>query len=524
MPKFPTQIDTLKISVKSLIAESSGTAPTSPVVGQQWTDTSVTPKVVKVWDGSIWAPLNVYAGTTAGTYTAGNDSRITGALQSANNLSDLGSATTARTNLGLGGAATLNVGTGAGTVAAGNDSRIVGAEQTSNKGAASGYASLDAGTKVPIAQIPTGSTGTTVALGNDSRLSDQRVPTDASVTGGPAGSGVKIAAATITTDNLAAALKDGAAGVSTTRQLGTGSTQAFPGNGTLNQLSAPTASFDMNGQRITGIGAPVSAGDAVRLSDLQTAQAGIDAKPSVRAASTANVTVASGLINGSTMDGVTLATGDRVLLKNQSTASENGVYIVAASGAASRATDTLTPNSTWFVEEGTAAGDTAWWITNNGAITPGSTSLVISQFSGGTSYVGTTNRITVTGTAIDIAATYVGQTSITTLGTIGSGTWQGTAVAVLYGGTGATTAAGARTNLGVAQKGYAADLGAITAGGNTVVTHGLGTQDVTVSVRLTANQEIVYPTVIATSTTQVTVYSDVAYNAADLRIVVIPAV
>lgn len=71
-------------------------------------------------------------GTAAGTVAAGNDSRITGAAQTANNLSDLASSSTARTNLGLGGAATLSVGTAAGTVAAGNDSRITGALQGGN--------------------------------------------------------------------------------------------------------------------------------------------------------------------------------------------------------------------------------------------------------------------------------------------------------------------------------------------------------------------------------------------------------
>lgn len=99
-----------------------------------------------------------------------------GAAMTTNNLSDLQNAATSRTNLGLGDAATHDVGATAGTVAAGDDPRLVNAEQTTNKGAASGYAPLDAGSKVPIANLPTGSSGSTVAIGNDPRLSDSRVP------------------------------------------------------------------------------------------------------------------------------------------------------------------------------------------------------------------------------------------------------------------------------------------------------------------------------------------------------------
>ena len=68
-------------------------------------------------------------GGTAGTVAAGDDARITGAAQKASNLGDLASAATARANLGLGGAAVLNVGPGAGQVAAGDDPRIGGAAQ-----------------------------------------------------------------------------------------------------------------------------------------------------------------------------------------------------------------------------------------------------------------------------------------------------------------------------------------------------------------------------------------------------------
>lgn len=84
----------------------------------------------------------------------------------------------------------------------------------------------------------------------------------------------------------------------------------------------------------------------------------------VRVASTANLAVASAVVNAATVDGVALVTGDRILLKNQTTAAENGIYIVAASGAASRATDWATGNDraghVVRVTAGTAGTNTAW--------------------------------------------------------------------------------------------------------------------------------------------------------------------
>ena len=479
MPTFASAIKTQKIPILGLTPEQASTAPTSPTAGQLWTNT--TTNVVSQWDvaATAWVPW-LRLGTTATTAAAGNDSRITGALQAANNLSDLANVTTARTNLGLGTAAVAN-------------------------------------------KVAAGSTG--VLDATDPTTTNTRTPTDGTVTGGTTGAGVKIAASTITLANLNASTVDQAAATGSLRTLSlTALTSALPGGTTLNALAtanAATAAVTLSNQVITNLGQGTNPSDAARLSDVQASAAGIDAKPSVRVVSTANLAVASGLVNGAVVDGITLATGDRILLKNQTTASENGPYVVVSTGAASRATDTMTANSLWFIEQGTVNGDTGWWITNDGVITAGTTALVISQFSGPGTYTGGTG-ITVSGTVISISTGYVGQTSITTLGTITTGVWTGTAIAVANGGTGASTAAGARTNLNASQVGYAATLGAVTAGTAFVVTHNLGTADVIAMLRDASTNEYILADMINASINTVSFTSGLAYLANALRIVVIP--
>jgi len=183
---------------------------------------------------------------------------------------------------------------------------------------------------------------------------------------------------------------------------------------------------------------------------------GLDAKQSVKAATAgANIT----LSGTQTVDGVALVANDRCLVKDQTTTANNGIYIVAA-GAWTRATDmdawTEVPNAYAFVEQGTINADTGWVCTSDQGGTLGTTAITWTQFTGsGTitagngltkvgnqiSAVGTAGRISV-GASIDIDATYVGQASITTLGTVATGTWNATTIAVNRGGTGATTLTG----------------------------------------------------------------------------------
>jgi len=111
---------------------------------------------------------------------------------------------------------------------------------------------------------------------------------------------------------------------------------------------------------------------------------GIAWKQPVRAASSADVSLSTGCANGSVLDGVTLVTGDRVLLKDQSSPSENGIYVVAASGAPSRSEDCDEMShfraASVFVEEGTVAADKAYNQTAE-SVTPGTTGNVWVAFS-----------------------------------------------------------------------------------------------------------------------------------------------
>jgi hypothetical protein len=267
------------------------------------------------------------------------------------------------------------------------------------------------------------------------------------------------------------------------------------------------------------VATPTDAAHIATKGYVDSARQGLDVKASVRVATTAAINLSTDLQAGDVIDGVTLVAGDRVLVKNQGTASENGIYVAVASGAASRSSDAngtadtgeLTSGTFTFVEAGTVNFDSGFVVSTDGTITVGTTGITWTQFSGAGSFEAgdglsksgtqvnvnvTANRTAITADAIDISANYVGQSSITTLGTITTGVWNGTDVAVADGGTGASDAATARTNLGIkttagavttttsalariAKQGCAASVTGVS---TTTVTHNFGTTDVNVQI------------------------------------------
>lgn len=276
--------------------------------------------------------------------------------------------------------------------------------------------------------------------------------------------------------------------------------------GTLDQFTAPSSAISMGSQRVTNVATPTGATDAANMAYVDSVAQGLDIKTAVRVASTGNVNRTS---PGAAIDGVTLTAGDRVLLKNQSTGNQNGIYIFnGASSAMTRSTDADTSAEVksgmfTFVAEGTANSDRGYVLTTDNPITLDTTSLTFTQFSGAGTVVGTSNRISVTGNQIDIDAAYVGQASITTLGTVATGVWHGTAVAVLYGGTGATDIATARSNLGTVGR-YVTTVGNGSATSFTV-THSLGSVDVMVELYDTSSKQTVYADITRIDANSVTV-------------------
>ena len=137
-------------------------------------------------------------------------------------------------------------------------------------------------------------------------------------------------------------------------------------NGDISLNPNGAGTVDVNSSRIVNVTDPTQAQDAATKAYVDAVKQALDIKDSVRVATTANITISTALNVGDTIDGITLADGDRVLVKDQSTGSENGIYVAGATPVRSGDANTsaeVTPGMFVFVEEGTVNGDNGFVLT-----------------------------------------------------------------------------------------------------------------------------------------------------------------
>lgn len=392
---FLNPIDLNKSEIQNAVFQNLATAPSSPAAGQFYYDTDT--NQLGIYNGSTWD----YLGTGSGTVTSVS-------VASANGF--------------------------AGTVAT--------------------------STTTPAITLTTTITG--LLKGNGTAISAATAGTDYLEPDGDGSALTSLDAGNIASGTLAAA--------------------RLPSLDTIAATATAAGAVTMNGQKVTNVGTPTTGTDAATKSYVDAAIEGLHQKPTATVATTAALpacTYANGTSgvgatltassNGAlTVDSHAVAVGERVLVKDQSTAAQNGLYDVTAAGDASNPfiltrnadMDTSGEFAGAFIpveDAGTANANSLWLCTNTADPTVGTDAIALTQLNKGTDLAAGTG-ITISGNTVSIDTSWAGQTAITTLGTVTTGTWNATTIAVAHGGTGATSASSARSNLGATGK-YSALIG-----------------------------------------------------------------
>lgn len=523
--KWLANLDLAKNELQNARVQNLAAAPSSPVNGQLYFDTSTTPGIMYWYDGTTW--IAAKSGIPA------NDS-ITNAI-----LANMATSTIK----------------GRVTAGTGDPEDLTAAQVKTLLAIASSDISDFATAVAATAVLKSLFNANTILTANtDDTPGPLTVGASTIVGRASSGSIAALTAAQVKTllAIVAADISDFNTAVRTSR---------------LDQMAVPTASVSLNGQKITNLAEGVSGTDAINLNQLTAAIQGFDWKEPTRVATTANV---ANLLTGApnVVDGVTLAVDDRVLVKDQSTASGNGVYVVVtvgtgANGVWARATDmdavAEVNNATVYVEAGTVNGGDVWTQTatiatlGTDAVTWTKTSEGNTTYTNGTglSLTGQTFSISAGGVGVnEIAAAIAGNGLAGGAGTalsvnVGAGIEisadavriaAAAAGAGLTGGAGSALAVGAGTGIAVAADAVSVDRTgtngahvpvkfAQTIGDGSAtsiaITHNLGTRDVLVEVYDAATFDTVYCDVVRTSTSVATLVFAVAPATNSLRVVIL---
>ena len=499
--KFLTSIDLNQNELQNARIQNLATAPSSPVSGQIYYNTTsnslffyngtsfVSPSSNQIAYGLLSARPAAAAGNT-GTFYYATDNFL---LYYSN-----GSTWQQTDNFGSGQSTTVTI---AGSAADGTSTNYARADHAH---AGPGFGAVTAQTS--YGSSSTNGTATTVAHSDHTH-------------GTPS-------LTAVTPSNVTA----------TTAAVGTGTAPSkedhvhgfTPSGFALSAFGVPTSSVSFNSQKITNLLDPTAAQDAATKNYVDSVAQGLDVKASVRAGTTTAGTLATSFANGQVIDGVTLVTGDRILIKNQATQSENGIYTVNASGAPTRATDmdagTEVPGAFTFVEEGTTLADTGWVCTTNAPVTIGTTAITFAQFSGAGTYAAG-NGISLSGNTF----------SFNPLSTGGLQTASGGASILLQTNSGLATtssglAVGAGTGISVVTGTVAIDTTVVvrkfsqtlsTSATSYTITHNLGTLDVHVQVYAVSDGSEVMVDNLRATTNTVTLNFSVAPSANAYRVVIL---
>lgn len=474
--KFLVPIDLTKQELQNARVQNLASAPSSPVSGQIYFNTS--DSTLYFYSGTAWveAKTNPYTYATAGETT---DVTIT-AVESNGTSTNLARADHQHSGPGFG-----------------NVTAVTSFGSASGDGSASTVARSDHSHGTPAHDA---------AAHSAIKISDLAAPSTS----------VAFSAQKIT-------------GLADPTLAQDASTKAYVDGRKVTDLTAPTSSFSMNSQSITNLADPTSAQDAATKAYVDATASGLDIKTSVRVATTADIT----LSGAQTIDGVSVVAGDRVLVKAQTSGADNGIYVANAS-AWSRASDAnvsseVTAGLFTFVSEGTVNGNSGFVLTTDDVITLGTTALVFTQFSGAGTYTAS-NGVLLTGTNFTFAPSTTGgletgagggavklQTN-SGLGTTSNGlaVGAGTGIVVSSG----TVAVDVSDANGRVARRYATNIGNTSATTFTI-THNLNSLDVIVQVYTVSDGSEVMADVSRTGVNTVSVAVASAPSTDQYRVVVI---